>query len=96
MTKGIKSVPFTTPPSPSRVEAQGPPWFDQLAGGPSVISGHGGRLSVRLVVLPSGPVTTMVVGGTLMLGVGTKPPVAWPDVTLTLEYPIEFVVIGLG
>ena len=83
---GIQSVPFMGPASgPVGVGAHGPEDLDQLCGGPLVMAGHGGRLIVRLVG-PLGPVTSIVTGGTFMLGDGTKPkPVAWPEVTLTLE-----------
>jgi hypothetical protein len=77
VTNGMRSVPFVTPPAPEGTGAHGPPWLDHPTGGPSVISGHGGRRRVRLVLCPSEPVTTTVTGGTLMLGSGTKPyPVA--------------------
>jgi len=92
VTNGMKSVPLVTGP-----DTHGPSILDHSEGGPSVILGHGGRVRVRLVLLPSSPVTVTVTGGTLMLGETTKPyPVDWSDVTLTLENPIESVVMGSG
>jgi hypothetical protein len=68
-----------------------------LAGGPRVTAGHGGRTSVRVVALSSGPDTVTVWAGRSRLAqkVRTAPGV-WLSVTLTLENCTLSVTIGDG
>lgn len=100
VTNGTISVPFTTPPPtppPAGFEPHGPAELGQPSGGPLLMAGHGGRLRVRGVGWPSGPVTSTVTGATGTLLVGTNPNcVFWSEVTLTLEKPIESVVMAVG
>lgn len=63
-------------------------------GGPEVISGHGGRVKVR-VVLPPFPFDSVTITlGTDTLGVAIKPPLVSPDVILTLENGIPPTIIS--
>jgi len=63
--------------------------FFQLSGGPSVILGHGGKMSVLEVTCPSGRVTGMTVGPMSMLGVAKKvQPSPTPFVTFIFDMGI--------
>ncbi len=63
----------------------GPVEGSQLPGGPLVMSGHGGRISVRVDITPPGPVTVVVIGGRLILATGVKVLDCCPELTLTFE-----------
>jgi len=85
---GTEPPPVLLPTGAPVVELL-PTW----SGGPSTTAGHGGKVTTRVVVLPSAPSTGMVCGGIDTLGSGRNPqPPVCPAVTFTLETGILSVV----
>lgn len=80
---GVRKIPETVLSLGSIQGLVGLPQPD-ASGGPLETAGQGGRVTVRVVVLPSPLETGMPIGGMSTLGVKTIESLVRPEVTFTL------------